>query len=82
MGAKLRSFWHEEDGQALSEYATIIMVVGLAAIAVLVAFSGKIKDWFLKYQGCVDGDQTVCPSDSASGGSGDATGSNDSGTGE
>ncbi len=45
---KLMSFLKDEDGQGMIEYAIIIGAIAIAAIVILFAMKGKIKNAFEK----------------------------------
>ncbi len=38
----LKTFWNDETGQGLTEYAAIIALVSLGLMAVLIAFRGEL----------------------------------------
>lgn len=40
----VKRLWRQEEGQALAEYGLILAIIAVAAIAVLWALSGTIKD--------------------------------------
>ena len=44
----LNALWRDESGQGLVEYALIIALVAIAAIAALGFLSGRIQDLFSK----------------------------------
>jgi len=45
---KLKSFWHDEDGQSLSEYGLILALIAVVAIAALTTLGTNIGDMFEK----------------------------------
>lgn len=45
MGAS-RTFWADEQGQGMVEYALIIVVIALTLLLTQVFFADKIKDFF------------------------------------
>lgn len=45
---KFMSFLKDEDGQGMVEYAIIIGCIAVAAIIILIAMRGKIKNLFQK----------------------------------
>ena len=42
----LKSFWTDESGQGLTEYALIIALVSILLIAVLIVFQGQLQGVF------------------------------------
>ena len=44
--SKIKSFFKDESGQAMTEYGLIIALVAIAVIAALTLMSGKIGDIF------------------------------------
>jgi Flp pilus assembly pilin Flp len=46
MRAILRRLWHEEVGQDLTEYALLLVLLSLAAVAFLGTLAGAINDVF------------------------------------
>lgn len=38
----LKTFWNDESGQGLTEYAAIVALVSVGLLAVLVAFRGEL----------------------------------------
>ena len=46
MIATLRRLWHEEEGQDLTEYALLLVLLSLAAVAFLGTLAGAINDVF------------------------------------
>lgn len=44
----LKSFWHDEDGQSLSEYGLILALIAVVAIAALTTLGTNIGDMFEK----------------------------------
>ena len=42
----LKTFWQEEDGQDLVEYALLIAFIAIAAVAVLTGFRGSVTTLF------------------------------------
>lgn len=42
----LKSFWTDESGQGLTEYALIIALVSIGLILILIAFRGAIANVF------------------------------------
>ncbi|MEJ2205613.1 MAG: Flp family type IVb pilin [Gemmatimonadota bacterium] len=47
----LKSFWTDESGQGLTEYALIIALVSIGLILVLVAFRDEIRNVFAAIRG-------------------------------
>ena len=41
------SFWRDEDGQDLLEYALLVALIALVAVAGVTAAGGRVKDIFL-----------------------------------
>ena len=46
MKALFKSFWTDESGQGLTEYALIIALVSIGLIAILIIFRDEIGDVF------------------------------------
>jgi Flp pilus assembly pilin Flp len=46
MRALLHRLWHEEEGQDLTEYALLLVLLSLAAVAFLGALAGAINNVF------------------------------------
>ena len=49
----LRRLWKEEDGQGMTEYALIIGVIAVAAIAILYAFKDQLSAVFGNLSGAI-----------------------------
>lgn len=47
----LKTFWNDESGQGLTEYASIIALVSVGLIAVLIAFRGELGRIFNAMRG-------------------------------
>ena len=52
--SKIKSFFVDESGQAMTEYALIIALVAVALIGVLVTFKGDIQAVFTKASGTLN----------------------------
>ncbi|MDR3599011.1 MAG: Flp family type IVb pilin [Desulfosporosinus sp.] len=44
--SKIKSFFMDESGQAMTEYGLIIALVAVAVVGVIVAMSGKLSGLF------------------------------------
>lgn len=42
----MKSFWHDEDGQSLSEYGLILALIAVVAIAALTTLGSNIGELF------------------------------------
>ena len=47
------SFWHEEDGQDLLEYALLVALIALVAVAGVTAAGLKVNDIFTAVAGAI-----------------------------
>ena len=57
-----KSFWTDESGQGLTEYALIIALVSIALILVLIAFRNELADVFRQITTILSGQApTVVP---------------------
>jgi Flp pilus assembly pilin Flp len=45
-GEGMRSFWHDEHGQGLIEYALILSVISVAIILVMIFFKDQLSNLF------------------------------------
>ena len=55
MKALFKSFWNDESGQGLTEYALIIALVSIALIVILIIFRTEIGDVFSKIADALQG---------------------------
>lgn len=45
-GEQMRTFWDDEQGQGMAEYALIIVLIALVLLLTQVFFAGQIKNFF------------------------------------
>jgi Flp pilus assembly pilin Flp len=77
MLSPLRRPWRRQSGQAMAEYALLIVGIALVIVAVLYAFSGSMGHGFGTATNAVIG----ASSGGSSGGSGDGSGGSNGGSG-